>query len=187
MNKFIAPMITGSLMAVSALATAHTLDLNLNDDAVGLEYTTKLDKSELNLGAGLLHQQDNGDVFYGSLFVADNVNKQSGILAGLGGRAYFVDFDRTDESGTAFGLGGFVSWEVPSVTNLSLRSDLYYAPDVLSFDELNGYLDFTARVQYRLIEQAWIYLGYRLAEAKTDAPGRAKIEEGANVGLMIWF
>ncbi len=187
MNKSIFTGIVVLGLAASAVARAHTLDLNLNNDTVAVDYTTQIQKSEVNIGAGLLHHQDNGDVYYGSFFVADNVNKQSGLLAGIGGRAYYVDADRSDENGTAVGLGGFVNWDIPTVTNLSLRSDLYYAPDVLAFDELEGYMDFTARVQYRLIEQAWVYLGYRYAEAKTESPGKSKLDEGGHLGVMIWF
>ena len=187
MKNYIHATLTAAVLALSLNSQAHTVDLNLNDDVVALDYTTQLDKSELNVGAGLLHHQDNGDVYYGSFFVADNVNKQSGLLAGIGGRAYYFDIDRSDESGTAIGLGGFLNWDVPTVTNLSLRTDMYYSPDVLSFDEVKGYLDFTARIQYRVIEQAWIYLGYRNAEAKTDAPGKAKLDEGGHLGIMLWF
>jgi len=184
MNRY---LLAGILAFSATTAQAHTLDLNLNNDTVAVDYTTQIQKSEINIGAGLLHHEDRGDVYYGSFFVADNVNKQNGLLAGLGGRAYYIDADRSDDNGTAIGLGGFVNWDVPTVTNLSLRSDFYYAPDVLAFDELEGYLDFTARVQYRLIEQAWVYLGYRYAEAKTEAPGKAKLDEGAHVGIMFWF
>jgi hypothetical protein len=172
---------------LGSAAQAHTLDLSLNNDAVALDYNTQIDKSELNVGAGLLHHQDKGDAYYGSLFVADNVNKQSGILAGIGGRLYYLDSDKSNQSGTALGLGGFVNWEIPSVTNLSIRSDFYYAPDVLAFDEIERYLDFTARVQYRIIEQAWVYVGYRNAEVKAEFGGKQTIDEGGHLGLMIWF
>lgn len=187
MKKSVSQLIAITTFAVSTGASAHTLDLNLNNDAVALDYSTQVEKSEINVGAGLLHHQDNGDVYYGSFFVADNVNKQNGLLAGIGGRFYYVDADKSDDSGTALGIGGFINWDVPTVTNLSLRSDIYYAPDVLAFDDLEGYLDFSARVQYRIIEQAWLYLGYRNTEAKTEAPGKAKIDEGGHLGVMIWF
>lgn len=187
MKNYIYSLLSVACLAVSGSAFSHTLDLNLNDDTVAVDYTTQIKKSELNVGAGLLHNQDLGDVYYGSFFVADNVNKQSGLLAGIGGRAYYMDVDRSDESGTAIGLGGFLNWDLPNVTNLSLRSDIYYAPDVLAFDEIDGYLDFSARVQYRIIEQAWIYVGYRNAEAKTEAPGKAKVDEGGHLGIMLWF
>ena len=175
-------------LLLSSWANAHTLDLSLNNSAVGLDYSTQLNSSELNLGAGLLHHEDNGDVYYGSLFVADNVNKQSGLLAGLGGRLYYMDNDTSDASGTAVGIGGFINWEVPTVTNLSLRTDLYYAPDVLAFDDISRYLDFTARIQYRIIEQAWIYLGYRNAEVEpADSNDDQTFDEGGHIGIMLWF
>ncbi len=175
------------LAAVSISAHAHTLDLSLNNDAVGLDYTTQITNSEVNVGAGLLHNQDNGEAYWGSFFIADNVNKQSGILAGLGGRLYYIDADKRNDKGTAVGLGGFVNWDIPPVPNLSVRGELYYAPDVLSFDEVKRYVDFFARVQYRIIEQAWVYAGYRNAEMKGVKASDQKIDEGFNLGIMLWF
>lgn len=190
-SKAIARLIVGLplllLAFLSLSAHAHTLDLSLNNDAVGLDYTTQITNSEINVGAGVLHHQDNGEAFWGSFFVADNVNKQSGILAGLGGRLYYIDADKRNDKGTAVGLGGFVNWDIPPVPNLSLRGEFYYAPDVLSFDEVNRYIDFSARVQYRIIEQAWIYAGYRNAEMKGDSGSDQKIDEGFNLGIMLWF
>lgn len=171
----------------SSVGFSHTLDLNLNNDAVNLDYTTQISDSELNVGGGLLHHQDNGDVYYGTLFVADNVNKQKAILAGIGGRLYYMDADKGDASGTAMGLGGFINWEIPTVTNLSLRSDFYYAPDVLAFDEVKRYMDFSVRVQYRVIEQAWLYVGYRNAEMKPEQGSNLTIDEGGLLGVMLWF
>lgn len=170
-----------------ASAQAHTIDLAINSDAVALDFTTQIRKSELNLGAGGLHHEDNGDAFYASLFVADNVNKQSGLLAGIGARYYFIDADLIDQDGTSLGLGGFLNWDVPGVTNLSLRGDLYYAPDVLSFGEIEDFFDFSVRVQYRVIEQAWVHAGYRRAEASPEEGRDQDIEDGAMVGVMIWF
>ena len=174
-------------LVLSTELFAHTLDLSLNNKAVGLDWTTQLSESELNLGAGLLHHQDNGDVYYGNIFVADNVNKQAGILAGIGGRVYYIDADKRNASGTAVGLGGFLNWDIPSITNLSIRSDLYYAPDVLAFDEVKRYVDFSARIQYRIIEQAWLYVGYRNAEMKPSRGSDQTMDEGGHLGVMLWF
>lgn len=63
MNKSIFTGIVVLGLAASAVARAHTLDLNLNNDTVAVDYTTQIQKSEVNIGAGLLHHQDNGDVY----------------------------------------------------------------------------------------------------------------------------
>ncbi len=189
------PRIPSTLKKLSAIATlacaanvqAHTLDLGINDDAFALDYSTQIPKSELNVGAGTIHHKDDGDLFYASLFVADSVNKETGLLAGLGGRAYYIDSETLGADGKALGLGGFLNWDIPSVPNLSLRGDLYYAPDVLTFDEIENFIDFSARVQYRIIEQAWVYAGYRRAELEDELGNDANIEEGAMLGMMIWF
>lgn len=186
-KDYLVKLLALSSLLYSTFATGSTLDLNLNNDAVQIDFSTQITESELNLGGGLLHHQDNGDVYYGSVFVADNVNKQAGILAGIGGRLYYMDADKGDASGSALGLGGFINWEIPSVTNLSIRSDFYYAPDVLAFDEVKRYSEFSARVQYRVIEQAWVYVGYRKAEMKPDGGSAQTFDEGGHLGVMLWF
>ena len=183
-NRFIIFLLTA---LAASVAHAHTFDLAINQDAVGLDFTTQIPKSELNLGGGLLHHEENGDAYYISAFVADNVNKQSGLLAGLGARYYFIDIDETDQDGTALGLGGFINWDIPGVPNLSLRGDFYYAPDVLSFGEIETYGEASVRVQYRLIEQAWVHGGYRRAKASPEEGRDTNIDEGGFVGILVWF
>ncbi len=172
---------------IAGTAQAHTLELAINRDAVALDFTSQIPKSALNVGGGLLHHDDNGDAFYASAFVADNVNKQNGILAGVGARYYFVDADEIDQDGTALALGGFLDWDIPGVPNLSLRGDLYYAPDVLSFGEIETYVDGSIRLQYRLIEQAWIHGGYRRAKASPEEGHDVNIDEGGFFGILVWF
>ena len=109
------------------------------------------------------------------------------MLAGIGARGYYIDAKLRDAKGTALALGGFLNYEIPTVPNLSVRADAYYAPDVLSFDEIQRYSDLSARVQYRIIEQAWVYLGYRRADVNPDRGHSQKIDEGGYVGLMLWF
>ncbi|MFZ5601825.1 MAG: YfaZ family outer membrane protein [Pseudomonadota bacterium] len=174
-------------LALSGASQAHTLDLGINNDAVALDYSGQLPKSELNLGGGFLHHKDNGDAYYASLFVADSVNKESGLLAGLGARFYFLDADEGSTDGKSLALGGFLNWDLPSVPNLSLRGDLYYAPDVLSFDDIENFADVSARVQYRVIEQAWVYLGYRRLMLEDELSRDFNLEEGGFVGMLIWF
>ncbi len=181
-------LVTLTLAMFSASVSAHTLDLTLNNKAVGLDYSTQVTEAGLNVGGGLLHHEDNGDAYYGSLFVADNVNEQSNLLAGIGARFYYLDEDEGDLSGTAVGIGGFINWEIPAVPNVSLRTDIYYAPDVLAFDDISRYLDFTVKIQYRIIEQAWLYIGYRNAEMESASNGNDfEIDEGGHLGIMLWF
>lgn len=179
-------------LTASAASHAHTLDLSINNEAVALDYATQMEGTASNFAVGTLHHQDNGSAIYAGLFVADNINKQKGLLAAIGARGYYIDGDYKESSGAAVALGGFVDYEIPQVPNLSVRADLYYAPDVLSFENLSNYTDLRARVQYRLIEQAWVYVGYRNAYLKRDA-GRNQgdktrtLDEKANFGLLIWF
>ncbi|HVK99805.1 MAG TPA: YfaZ family outer membrane protein [Dongiaceae bacterium] len=172
---------------LAGVAQAHTVDLGINNDAVSLEYNNQIPKSELNLGVGGLHSKENGDAYYASLFVADNVNKESGLLAGLGTRFYYLDADEGSTEGTGLALGGFLNWDVPSVPNLSLRGDFYYAPDVLTFDDVENFGDVSARVQYRVIEQAWLYVGYRRLMLEDELSHDFNLEEGAFVGMLLWF
>lgn len=186
-NKYIPLFLTLITILFSLSAQAHTVDFHLNNDAVSFDYTNRLTDSALNLGAGILHHQENGDSYYGSLFVADNINKQSNLLAGVGGRLYYINMDSPNIQGATLSLGGFINYDIPNITNLSVRGDIFYAPDVLSFDDVEKNLDLSVRVQYRIIEQAWVYLGYRHAEVSPVRGPDQTIDEGGHIGLMLWF
>ena len=76
---------------------------------------------------------------------------------------------------------------MPEFNRLGGRAWAFYAPTVSSFSDLDGYLEYGVSVDYQLIRQAFIVLGYRKLEAELDVGADAKIESSGFFGLRMVF
>ncbi len=176
------------LLFVVGPAAAADLDLNFNDDAARFTYGWELPERKLRVDAGWLHHQDRGDVGHVGLHLVDLASTGPNPLrGGLGGKLFYADSDRRDDSGFAVGLGGFLAYTLPQFNRLTVSGHLYFAPDVLAFSGAEGYQEFEARLSYNVLRQADIYLGARYSEADFGNRGKALIDNGLHVGIQLRF
>lgn len=108
----------------------------------------------------------------------------SGIRGGLGAKGIYLKLN--DDNYFAFALGGSISIPLP-LPNTALAGELFYAPGITSTDELDGVIDFNARIEYRLFENGNIYAGARLVELQNPGNNDANIDNNIHVGIKISF
>ncbi|MGJ8671222.1 MAG: YfaZ family outer membrane protein [Oceanococcus sp.] len=182
-----------SLLGSSALHAAE-LDLTLGNDSVRGEYVaavgTKRADNVAALDAGVLYSEDqNRDRILGHvglMIFGDTGAKKANVKAGVGVRVVVFDADGLDES-AAISLGGTLTGRVPDFNRLGGRAWAFYAPGVSSFSDLDGYLEYGASLDYQLIRQAFIVVGYRKLEAELEAGGDVRIESSGFFGLRMVF
>ena len=177
-----------ALVAASPAATGAGLDLNVNNDAVRI--TGDLDLSNnLIVDASLFYHQDNGSVLGAGLHLTgDASGGRSPIEAGLGGRVYWVDSDTAGkDSGAVVPLGGFVQYTFPKFNRFSIGGSVHYAPSVLSFGDLDDYLEYQAWGGYSVLRDGIVYVGYRRIEAGFDGSPDVKFDTDLHVGLKLRF
>lgn len=171
-------------MVFSGYATADTISADINDDAVKLEYKATNTSSNLDVnGSVLLHDED-GEIYSLGAMVEGRSLHQSNIAGSLGGKLYLIDLEG-DADGFALGLGGEVRIQVPNVNGLTLQAELYYAPQVLSFDDIQRHVDFTTKAKYRILDNGSVYLGYRKANIDVDDYGSGDLDEGIHIGIEL--
>ena len=167
---------------------ADEIDLNINSDAARLTYKHALKSSDLQVGAGWLHDQDNGDVFHIDLnLVSEASEGNTPVKAGLGGRIAYFDGELDNQSGTALGIGGFARYTLPRYNRISLGGHFYYAPGVLSFGDGEQLIDSEVRVSYNILRQADVYLGARYVQGEYDNAPDAKLDSGLHIGINMRF
>ncbi len=189
----------GALSAIVALpAQADYAEANVNNDAARLAYgwTTQREEGQVQLEGALLfaEEEDNErDVklaSFGLAVIGDAGVQAWDLKAGLGARIYAgqIDADPDDVTGFGVGLGGEFSLRFPQMNRLGLSSRFYYAPDILAFNDVAEIIDFALRVEYEVLRNANLYLGYRVVRAESDDTGDSvDIDRGVNVGLRINF
>lgn len=181
--RFIAPAL---LLLSSSVFAGGSLDLSINNETAGLEYDATRMGSPLHVSAGFLHHEDDADLLSLGLNAVDVRSKQSPVKIGIGGKllTYFVG----DEEGAALAIGGFARYMPAELNGLGFSGHAYYSPSVLSFDSTENIIDLGARIEYKLLPTAMVYLGYRFVEAsEEELVQNLEIVKAGHFGLRINF
>lgn len=178
-----------SLFSVANVAVADTLDINLRDSSAQLRYSASLGhdtlgKSELH--AGLLYADKDNFLADFGLLVQDEVGVNGpGITVGVGLKAATARAAASDASAVA--VGALVGVKPLPDPRLNIVGQVYVSPKILSFGESTRYIETTARVEYEIIPQALVYLGYRSARFDLKNKPQAKLDDGLMIGLRMTF
>jgi YfaZ precursor len=176
-------LILGSLFLVGA-AQAASVDANLNVDAVRVQATFP-SWGNLTADVGLLYDRDGGDVVHAGLMLVDEASAGEDLIAGMGGRIVLVDTD--SGQGQAVAVGGFFRYTFPSFNRMGISGQAYFAPDVLAFGDTTRYFELSLRVQYNLLRQGHLYLGWRKVSANYSLVPEANVDVGMHLGMRIEF
>ncbi len=179
-----------SLFASVALAqtTHRAFDINLNDDAARAALFLRPGNPKLLADLGWLHHQTHGDVIHVGVHLIDEASSGKDPLeAGIGIRFVYTDPDDGLVDGSALAMGGFVRYVLPNANRFNIAGYLYYAPDVVSFGDVQEYYEVGARVGYNVVRDADIYLGARSTKADYGGPGRFSFDSGLHIGFEIRF
>jgi hypothetical protein len=175
-------------LTAAAQAAAATLDLNLHDDALRATYSTAVGASRgLDLDVGYLYLEDRSEdahLLHAGLQVAgQNWSKQGNFDIGIGGRVVFVDAGPVDSTHIAF--GGRVRFS--PAPRVSLGASVYYAPDITSFRDSEEYVEWNLSLDYQMLTQAFVYLGYRKVEIDIENGGTHELDDHLHIGMRLTF
>jgi hypothetical protein len=180
------------LSSVSTIAAADSLDLNLRDQAARLTYTAEMNTnsfSGLSGEVGLFYSEDKDQLddtlFHAGLSVSGENWSQSGTFdISIGTRLYYTTPGNLDLS--ALAVGGAVRFS--PVHRLGIGGNAYYAPDVTSFQDAKTFWEAGARIDYQLLPQAFVYVGYRHIEVDIEnGPDNVELDDNAHVGIKMLF
>ncbi|OUS25757.1 hypothetical protein A9Q99_20070 [Gammaproteobacteria bacterium 45_16_T64] len=170
---------------MSSHSFANQVAVDISDETAHIEVSTEPSRKDLNFSASFLHHEDDGDVYSIGAFVQSPINNRNDLHGALGAKLYYLDADGPDGHGV--GLGGELSFKIPSVEKLSIHAEAYYAPKVLAYDDVERFLDTSISLKYRALEQGSIYVGYRKQEVDIKDGERADIDNGAHIGISLQF
>ena len=177
-----------SLLAISAVSAfaMHTVELNINEKDV--EGQLRIDMGQFNdsvmpnsvlLGLTLLHgSEDHSDVDP-KTFIEINFLFQRTIPAtddaltlGMGVKLDYTQlqhkhYKQQDYFAMPIGIEGNYRLPFDIAIPLHIGGSVYYAPEVLSFNDAKNYLEYRAYFDVEIIEGGKIRLGYRNIDTDT--------------------
>ncbi len=178
-----------TVAAFSSAALADTVDFNVRDSSVQIQYsgsmgTSTLGKSQAHIGF-LYVDKDNmlGDLGF---LVKDEVSASvPGLTAGVGLKALAATVKNQDA--VAVAMGGVVRYSPPDLTRLGILGQVYVSPNIVTFGDADRFLETGVRVEYEVIPQAVAYLGYRKVRFGLENGPDATLDEGLHLGVRMSF
>ena len=175
-------------ITISPVVYAQSLDINLSDDTAEFRYITpvgfenSLGNAELDLGF-LSTTSDDIMGIVGFQAVDEAGSATPGLKVGVGVKAFAGTINKNDVY--AIGLGGNV--RVPIINRVAIFGDIHFAPDVVTFGDTERLLYINTRLEYEILPEATVYLGYRNLRANLTKGGHESIDNAAHLGLQFMF
>lgn len=181
-------------VTVSTTAMADTIDFNLRDTSAQFQYKSSmgrdaLGKTEFHLG--ILYVNKNNLLSDFGVLVKDELGDNvPGFSVGVGikGLVARVKGDNpTASNGSALALGGLVRYSPPSIPRLGIVGQVYLSPHIVSFGDANRYVETGVQMEFEVIPQSAVYLGYRRIGFGLRAQPYTILDEGFHLGVRISF
>lgn len=165
--KKILPVVLGAALSCSAYAV-DTIEGSLNNDAVKVDLSLDQGKYFFDLG-GMYHADDGKYGYIGAHIEDIDTAKDYPVQIGLGARLLAIDTEYdVDNAGMAVALGGFYRYTFPKANRFSVLGSLYYAPKVLSFQNIDSVYQAEIRGEYRTLRNARVFLRYGMTHVDLE-------------------
>lgn len=182
------------LCLFGAEAGAREVDLSLSNDTALLRYATPISYSgygQTKADIGLMYTEPNDVMFVGGVEMMGEAGSHApGLHLGVGIKGYAVALDSGADVGS-IALGGKIWYVPPAFNRLGLVGQLYFGPDVTTFGDAEKLLDVHMRVEYEVLPEAAIYVGFRNVRVDVDntAGGTVNVDldKGWHLGLRMSF
>lgn len=193
-QKRVGMVVAGFASLVSSWAMADSLNLNLNEDTMRLSYEAEMQggMKGLMFDAGYFYNdtrhvnRSDADMVHAGLHVRGNNWSQAGVFdIKVGGRMIYTSL-ASNVDVMALGLGG--EFRFSPVHRLGIGASGYYAPRIATFLDGKHYRELGATIDYQLLEQAYIYVGYRHLKVELELASQSVVlDDSGHVGLKLTF
>jgi hypothetical protein len=180
-----------SLISVTTVATADTLDIGLSNTTAQFRYgvpSTLAGKSEIY--AEMIYNNSNSILGGVGLLVANDEVKVPGLTIGLGAKvvAASVKVDPNRDQASAVALGAQVRYELPAERRVAFAGEFYMAPSITTFGDADSYRQYGARAEFSVSPQMQVYAGYRKVRfSGKNSSADAVLINGPHIGMQLSF
>jgi len=186
---FLRQILTFSLVCFSATALADSIDINLRDSSAQLQYNASMGRDTLGrseIHAGVLYTNDNDTLADLGLLVQDEMGENApGVTVGVGLKGLVAN--TKNSNARALALGGLVRFAPFEDSRFGISGKIYLSPNITTFGDADRYIETGVTLDYEIIPQAIIYIGYRKIKINIDQSPDERLDDGGHVGFKISF
>ncbi len=173
----------------SSMAWADSFDVNLRDTSAQIQYSASMGRDTLGkaeLHAGVLYANKQNMLGDFGLLVKDDVGGNApGVTVGVGVKGLTAKV--ADIDAAALALGGLVRYAPFADSRFGIIGQLYFSPNIVTFGNANRYTEAVLRLEYEIIPQAAVYVGYRRISFGFENLPNIVLEKGAHLGVRMMF
>lgn len=176
-----------TLMVFHAPAMADSIDVNLNNNVAQFQYLAPIGYSEegkAEVHAGFLYDNDDHVLGDAGILIMNDVGNSSGTMLGVGGKVMAA---LRGDTSMVLALGGKVRIAPFADRRIGLTGLIYAAPKIVAFGGADYFLQGGVSVEYEIIKQAAVYVGYRSIRFGVKNGPDVLDEKSAHVGIRISF
>ena len=175
------------LAAAAGSAAASDLDFNLASNAVGADFSSNLTDTGLEWTAGFVHHKDRADVGDVGIDLVGNASPVGAPLVfGIGGKFFYIA-PNGSSNGEALGVGGHFRYTWPYFNRFAIGGELYYAPNIVSFQNVDRFMEARVTANYQVLRNADAYVGYRYMTAAVSGGPNVTLDSSIIVGMSLSF
>jgi len=184
-------------MITSGISFAGTYDLEVNASHSAIEgrldKTMTIERGLLTAGVGALYNDDDYLIGNVKLTLGNGISLPE-LRFNLGFKGVVGNVEKGQKDGdlTAIGfllLGKYSIPETISPIPIDVSVGFSYAPDSLCFSDSDRYVDFKASLDFRIVQNSAIVLGYRYIKVRFDENGGPweMSDDAVFVGIQLGF
>lgn len=182
------PVLFLVLACAAFAARGANLDFNLASNAVGVDFATSLTDSGLEGSLGYMHHSDRVDIADAGLDLVGNASPVgSPAIFGVGAKFFYLSPKGGLDNGEALGIGAHFRYTWPTYNRFGIGGELYYAPNIVSFQSVDRFLWARVSANYQILRNADVYVGYRYVSAAFNGSSNATLDSSIIVGMSLTF
>jgi len=175
----------------SSKLQANDIKLALSKDTA--QYTFRSDSSMIGWGGAdlgfSLFYNDNSDILgQMSLLQMRPASEESPFTLGVGAKIYLGTLDNPSANVFALAISGEARYTFPGTMPMAIYLNGNWAPDITSFSDSAGVIDFTLGYQIEILPHTTAFLGFRTLEVDTKQKDGRKLDaDRLQIGVRFTF
>ncbi len=171
-------------------ASAASLGVLVGEDAFSGELAFDsvaigIGGAEISLGATFSSEDDK--LFSVGLLRRAAPSKNNPFSAAVGVKYALGNLDAPDADFQALAIGLELMHHIPARYPVALGGSVFYAPDITTWGDGNGFLDASARIEVSILPNTAAYVGYRKLRVDLERGSDYEVDNAAHFGVRIQF
>lgn len=186
MIKKIVASVGAALTAVVVHAGGE-VDFALSNESLRLEHDAVLVGTGAHFSTGLYYNEELSNWALTAGFNAvDATMANQELIGGVGFKGMLMS-TQVDDFALSVGVGGFLRWQPLFMNGLGMEGQAYYAPSILSFDDLNSSYELVVRATYKVLPQAKVFFGFHELAGTYGNISEVEVDSTLHVGFRMTY